>query len=61
MAELKKYLNFDALKLDEQSGSVNDRSKDAPFSEFEAFIKKLQKEYSRKKQTKTDNGRQPNG
>ncbi|GAA4394370.1 hypothetical protein GCM10023187_00070 [Nibrella viscosa] len=59
MAELKKYTNFDALKLDEQSGSADDRSKDAPFSEFEAFIKELQKEHSRKKQTKTDKGRQP--
>jgi len=59
MAELKKYTSFEALKLDEKLGNV-DRPKDNIFSEFEAFLKRLQSEYSNKKKTKTDNGKQPN-
>jgi hypothetical protein len=59
MAELKKYTSFEALKLEEKPGSVN-RRKDVVFSEFEAFLKKLQSEYSTKKKTKTHNGKQPN-
>ena len=59
MAELKKYTSFEALKLDEKSGNV-DQPNDNIFSEFEAFLKRLQNEYSNKKKTKTDNGKQPN-
>ena len=59
MAELKKYTSFEALKLDEKSSGVN-RTKDVVFSEFEAFLKQLQSEYSNKKKTKTHNGKQPN-
>ncbi len=59
MAELKKYTSFEALKLDEKSGSIN-RAKDIVFSEFEAFVKQLQSQYSNKKKTKADNGKQPN-
>jgi len=59
MAELKKYTSFEALKLDEKSGGVN-QAKDIIFSEFEAFLKQLQSEYSNKKKAKTDNGKQPN-
>jgi hypothetical protein len=59
MAELKKYTSFEALKLDEKSGSVS-RPKDTIFSEFEAFLRQLQSNYSNKKKIKTDNGKQPN-
>lgn len=59
MAELKKYTSFEALKLDEKSGNA-DRPKENLISEFEAFLKHLQKEYSTKKKTKPDNGKQPN-
>ena len=59
MAELKKYTSFEALKLDEKVRNVDQR-KDNIFSEFEAFLKRLQSEYSNKKKTKTDNGKQPN-
>ena len=59
MAELKKYTSFEALKLDEKPSNVN-RRKDVFFSEFQAFLKKLQSEYSNKKKSKTDNGKQPN-
>ncbi|HEV7331876.1 MAG TPA: hypothetical protein VGN63_12625 [Flavisolibacter sp.] len=59
MAELKKYTSFESLKLDEKSSNAN-RRKDVVFSEFEAFLKKLQTEYSNKKKTKTHNGKQPN-
>jgi len=58
MAELKKYTSFEALKLDEKSANVN-RPKDNILSEFEAFLKRLQNEYSNKKKTKTNNGKQP--
>jgi hypothetical protein len=56
MAELKKYTSFQALKSDEKCSPV----KDNIFSEFEAFLKHLQCEYSNKKKTKKDNGKQPN-
>ena len=59
MAELKKYTSFEALKLNERLGIIN-RPKDNILSEFEAFLKRLQSEYSKKKKTKTDNGKQPN-
>jgi len=59
MAELKKYTSFEALKLDEKSGSIN-RTKEIVFSEFEVFLKQLQSQYFNKKKTKTDNGKQPN-
>lgn len=59
MAELKKYTSFEALKSDEKLGNI-DRPKDNIFSEFEAFLKHLQREYSIKKKTKPDNGKQPN-
>ena len=52
MAELKKYTSFEALKLDENSAKVN-RAKNNIFSQFEAFLKRLQREYSKKK-TKTE-------
>ena len=58
MAELKKHTSFEALKLDEKSGSVN-WTKKIIFSEFEAFLKQLQSEYSSKKNTKKHNGKQP--
>ena len=60
MAELKKYTSFEALKLDEKPGNVN-RLNDVVFTEFEAFLKKLQSEYSNKKKTNTHNGKQPGG
>jgi hypothetical protein len=59
MAELKKYTSFEGLKLDVKSGDVN-RPKDDVFAEFEAFLKKLQSEYSNKKKNDTHNGKQPN-
>lgn len=58
MAELKKYTSFEALKSDEKSANVK-RPKEPVFSEFEEFLKRLQSEYSNKKKTKTDNGKQP--
>ena len=57
MADLKKYTSFEALKLDEKSASVN-RPTDNIFSEFEAFLKRLQNEYFNNRKTKTDNGKQ---
>ena len=60
MAELKKYTSFNALKLDEKLVSV-DPTKATIFSEFEAFLKQLQNEYSNKKKTRMKhNGKQPN-
>ena len=60
MAELKKYTSFNALKLDEKLVS-NDPTKATIFSEFEAFLKRLQNEYSNKKKTRMKhNGKQPN-
>ena len=59
MAELKRYTSFEGLKRDAKSSNVNQR-KDIAFSEFEAFLKKLQSEYSNQKKTKTQNGKQPN-
>jgi len=59
MAELKRYTSFEGLKRDVKSGEINQR-KDIAFSEFEAFLKKLQSEYSNQKKTKTQNGKQPN-
>ena len=58
MAELKKYTSFEDLKRNGKPANVN-RPKDVVFSEFEAFLKKLQNEYSKKKKTKTHNGKQP--
>ena len=57
MAELKKYTSFEALKLHEKSVIVN-RPTDNIFSEFEAFLKRLQNEYFNNRKTKTDNGKQ---
>ncbi len=57
MAELKKYTSFEALKLDEKPRSTS-RPNNHIFSEFEAFLKRLRSEYSKKKKTKTDNGTQ---
>lgn len=59
MAELKKYKSFETLKLNEKSVSAN-LPKNPIFSEFEAFLKLLQNEYSNKKKTKADHGKQPN-
>jgi hypothetical protein len=59
MAELKRYTSFEGMKLDVKSGNVNQR-KDIAFSEFEAFLKKLQDEYSNQKKTQTKNGKQSN-
>jgi hypothetical protein len=59
MAELKRYKSFEALKLDEKSGTT-DCSKNNVLSEFEAFLKRLQTEYSNKKKRKTNNGKQFN-
>lgn len=56
MAELKKYTSFQALKSDEMCSPV----KDKVFSEFEAFLRQLQSEYTFKKKHKKDNGKQPN-
>ena len=59
MTTLKKYTSFKALKSNEKS-SATARIKDNVFSEFEVFLKRLQTEYSNKKKTKADNGRQFN-
>ena len=59
MAELKKYTSFETLKLHDKPSNAY-RRKDVVFSEFEAFLKKLQSEYSNKKKTKTHDGKQPN-
>ena len=59
MPELKKYTSFEALKLDEKVDGVN-QPEDSIFSEFEALLKRLQSEYSKKKKIKTNNGEQPN-
>jgi hypothetical protein len=59
MAELKKYTSFEALKLDEKEAN-NDLPDDNILSEFKAFLKQLQSEFSNKKKSKTDNGKQPN-
>ena len=59
MAKLKKFTSFEALKLDDKSVNIN-RPNDTIFSEFETFLKRLHNEYSNKKKTKTDNGKQPN-
>lgn len=58
MAELKRYTSFEGLKLDVKSSNIN-LSKETAFSEFEAFLKKLQSEYSNQKKTKKQNGKQP--
>jgi hypothetical protein len=57
MAELKKYTSFEALKRDEQSTPAH-RPKEDAFPEFEAFVRRLQTEYTRKKKRKMKNGRQ---
>ena len=57
MAQLKKYRSFKALKLDEKLGNI-DRPNGLIFSEFEAFLKQLQSEYSNKKKAETNNGKQ---
>ncbi len=59
MAKLKKFTSFVGLKLDSKSSNMNPRP-DIAFSEFEAFLKKLQSEYSKQKKVKTQNGKQPN-
>lgn len=59
MAKLKKYTSFVGLKRDMKSGKMDQRP-DIAFSEFEAFLKKLQIEYSKQKKVKTQNGKQPN-
>lgn len=59
MAKLQRYTSFEALKLNEKSSAVSQR-KDVAHSEFEAFIKKLQSEFSTKKKTETRNGKQFN-
>jgi hypothetical protein len=59
MAELKKYISFKTLKLNEKQGNIA-QSKNHVFLEFETFIKQLQSEYSNKKKGKTNNGKQPN-
>jgi hypothetical protein len=58
MAELKKYTSFEALKKNEKPGNVG-RPKENVFSEFETFLKWLQNEYSSKKKSKKNNGKQP--
>lgn len=59
MSALKKYTSFKDLKLDEKLDNV-DQPKDNTFSEFEAFLRRLQSEYSNKKKIKTDHGKQSN-
>jgi hypothetical protein len=59
MTTLKKYTSFKALKSNEKSSDTG-QIRDIIFSEFEAFLKRLRTEYSSKKKTKADNGRQFN-
>lgn len=59
MTTLKKYTSFKALKSNEKSSGTS-RINDNILTEFEAFLKQLQTEYSNKKKTKADNGRQFN-
>ncbi len=59
MEELKRYTNFEALKLSEHSGDA-DQAKDTVFADFEAFLKRLQSEHANAKKTKKDSGKQPN-
>ena len=59
MTTLKKYKSFKALKSNEKSNGTS-QVKDNNFTEFEAFLKRLQTEYSNKKKTKAENGRQFN-
>lgn len=59
MAELKKHTSFEALKSNKRSGNVY-KPEENVFLEFEAFLKRLQSEYSNKIKSKTDNGKQSN-
>ena len=54
MEELKRYTSFKALK-----SNSGDPPKHTVFSEFETFLKRLQSEYSDKKKTNKDRGKQP--
>ena len=56
MAELKRYTSFEALKLDEKPGNT-DLCENTIIAEFEAFLKRLQNEYSNKKKIKKENGK----
>jgi hypothetical protein len=56
MSKLKRYTSFEAMKSDHKAGET-DLHKDS-YSEFVAFLKKLQTEYFNKKQAKTNHGRQ---
>jgi hypothetical protein len=55
MAELKKYTSFEALKLVEKF-ATHDGSKDNIFAEFEAFLKRLQRETPIKRISKSMTG-----
>ena len=56
MRTLKRYTSFKALKANEKA-SKSSQIKDSIFSEFEAFVKRLQVEYLNKKKIKTNNGK----
>lgn len=59
MTTLKRYTSFKALKANKKS-SIPVLNKENIFSEFDAFLKRLQAEYSKKKKPKANNGKYPN-
>jgi 20S proteasome alpha/beta subunit len=60
MAELKRYTSFEALKSSELTGKTGSASAGV-FSDFEAFLKRLRSEHTRKKKKKSNNeNQQPN-
>jgi hypothetical protein len=54
MKKLTKYNNFKTLKSNNPAPSRDDKAA----SEFDTFLKLLQKEYSNKKKIKSTNGKQ---
>jgi len=57
MAKLRRYTNFEALKLDVNLRDVSTVKRKKSLSEFEAFLNLLRREYSKKKKIKSINGK----
>jgi len=57
MAKLRRYTNFEALKLDVNLRDVSTVKRKKSLSEFEAFLNLLRREYSNKKKIKSINGK----
>ena len=58
MEKLTRHKDFKALKQEDKTRKTSSASKDKLLGEYEAFLTLLQKEFSKKKKSRSADGRQ---